>query len=196
MKKRYACIAILKTESLEKLSALQNKVFEIAGSKQFRKEWPPHITVGIGNELNDDEFQKLCEKLVDIAKEHDSLDVRLSKISFRENPRLLKIDPSYTPHVMHLDVEVNKDLGFLVSNLDKALRSFPMFHEVFPYNPHLTVAGRDLTSEGVRKLEKVFEGDFFETTVTIDSFSLVLIPGKDNSLERMKEVKRFSLGDQ
>lgn len=196
MKKRYACIAILKTESLKELSLLQNKVFEIAGSKQFREEWPPHITVGIGVELTDDEFQKLCENLFEIAKKHNSLEVQLNKISFRENPRLLKIDPSYTPHVMHLDVEVTENLNSLVSDLDKILRSYTMFHEIFPYNPHLTVAGRDLTSESVMQLEREFEGDFFETTVVIDSFSLVLTPGKDNDLDRMKEVKRFNLGEQ
>jgi 2'-5' RNA ligase len=83
----------------------------------------------------------------------------------------------------------------LVDDIDNILRKYDIYFEIIPYTPHMTVAGRDLTKEGFELLQKELQTFEFNTTVLIDSFSLVLAPCKENNISTMQEIKRFQLQD-
>lgn len=195
MKIKYSLISIIPENSLEKLKELQDKIFLLTWSELFRKQRPLHITVGAWNELNEGEVENVCAELQKISWTHNAFEINLGGTAYKENSNLKKIDVSFEPYVVHIWVHVNQKLKNLVDDIDNILRKYDIYFEIIPYTPHMTVAGRDLTKEGFELLQKELQTFEFNTTVLIDSFSLVLAPCKENNISTMQEIKRFQLQD-
>ena len=103
------------------------------------------------------------------------------------------MDASFEPYVIQIGIHVNEQLKKLVEDIDNVLRKYDIYFEIMPYTSHMTVAGRDLTKEGFETLQKELEKFEFHTTVSVDSFSLVLAPCKENNVIAMQEIKKFKL---
>lgn len=193
MKQNISCISIISEKSLGELKRLQDKIFELTGSKLYREQRPLHITVWLWNEFSSLELEEVSKELLQIAQNHISFTVNLQWILFEESPNQKKVDPRFESYVVRIGVDVNQNLKNLVDEIDVVLRKYQIFFEIAPYHPHMTIAGRDLSYGWFELLQEKLKDLKFETSVLIEDFSLVIVPCKKNKVKKMQEIRKFSL---
>lgn len=189
MIKKYSYISIIENESIKNI---QNKIYQLTGSKLYQTEWPLHITVGAGICIEENDFNKISSELEKIANINSKFHVNLTGILFKKNLQLKKINSAYEPYVVYIGVDVSDQLQKLVKQIDTVLRKYNIWFEIMPYHPHITIAGRDITKERFNLLQKEFANKTFSATIEIENFSMVLAPSKENNFSPMKKIKIYN----
>lgn len=186
-KRKYSLVCYLESESKQKVRDLQNKLFELTGSRACLDCWEPHITVGDGIWVTSDELKEaesLFQKLADVQA---PFVVNLEGFGGRID-RPGGIGEVTTPYVLWVEVIVNDDLQQLVNKIKNSITSkYNLWWSMpQPYTPHVTLAFRDLTEEGHRLGAKLLEEEGFKDTITISHIALV-----ENLTDKDVEYKRF-----
>lgn len=189
--KKYSVIAHIEGEGGEYLKSLQEEIFALTSSELYRKQWPLHLTVGVGVSLSEEELRLTSLEFEELAKSFSSFQLSLKGILFKENLQIKKVNPQFEPFVVHVGVEVNSSLQNLVDKIDSYLRKFSIWYEIMPYRPHVTLAGRDLSEDGLNILKEELD-DTAEFLVDINGFSIVEVPSKENDYAPMSEVLKFT----
>lgn len=185
--KKYSIVSYIEGEAKREVRALQEKLTEITGSRQCLDAWEPHITVGDGVWVADDERSEIERVLEHIANETPVFETTLEGFGGLINRKAGEGEES-TPFVLWVDVEVNDCLRQLVSKIENqvAFEHTLWYQMPRPYTPHVTLAFRDLTKEGHALGEEYLKSLQFEMQVPLTHVVLVeKLPEKD------EEYKRF-----
>lgn len=125
---------------------------------------PPHITLHMPFEWREDKEEMLISKLENFLQSQDTCSIRFQNFG------------CFPPRVIFVGVEKTEALQELQQNLQRfckqELNLFNANYKEFPFNPHLTVAFRDLKKSFFQKAweefsEKKFEGEFSAEAVTL-----------------------------
>lgn len=94
----------------------------------------------------------------------------------------------FTKYVIYIDVIKNDKLQNLFNAVKEVTDKRNLFYgPISPYNPHLTVAFKDLDEEGFNKAKSVFEEEKFEDKILVDHIALA----KEYNDGKWKEYKQI-----
>ena len=191
-KKNYSLVSYLTGEEYKKVRDLQKKLSEITGSQKCLVDWLPHITVGDGIIISDNDMQAVEKISQAFATSQKRVSANIKGFSGTENWKGA-LDGKITPYVIWLEVEVNDELLKLFNNLRDVLTS--QYDAWLPrtvnYTPHITIAFADLTQEGYRKGMDYLATQKFETSFAISHVALVESYGEGSMTS--VEYKKFYL---
>ena len=187
--RQYPCVAYLERYNEKKIRNLQKELSILTGSKSCLLEWRPHITVGKALELNKLQLQKLKKELTDFASSQPSFDIELKDYGFMIHKIVAKLF-NCEPYVIYLNVVANHRLVAFVKKLDAIMKKYDFNFDIFPYNPHLTLAFKDLDQDGYNKARRYLKNKTFSDIFKISSFSLATDKKGDGEF---KEVIKFKL---
>ena len=97
----------------------------------------------------------------------------------------------FTPYVVYIKPFDYGTLSAAASFFEEQIKPrYPVWYDQpWPYNPHITVAYKDLTEDGYNKAREYLLGKTFEREITIDNVCLA-IQDKNGA---WKEFKHFHL---
>lgn len=140
----------LDDESTSVVRYIQEALSDLTGARASLDLWKPHVTVGDGVVIDNNElgaFQRKLEYLARSTKPfrldlHDILKIDLRKGGEGETT---------TPYGLYLDVKKNKELIKLVSKVSDISDNLKKWYLMpSPYHPHCALAFKDLPEEGYR----------------------------------------------
>jgi len=171
--------------SSRKVRELQQKLSEITGSKASLSSWQPHVTVGDGVEVDDEQLQELQNEMIGIADQSHTFLLSLKGFSTLENWKGGE-DENVSPFVIYLDVHVNPDLTRLIESIANVTTKIDKWYLMpEPYVAHCTLAFRDLSEEGFKLGVEYLQKTDLSLTATIDHLALVeKLPSVDRELVR------------
>jgi len=157
----------------KKVRSIQQELHELTGSKACLELWEPHITVGSAVKVDDDEVADLLNDMKDATRGLKPFQINIENFNFMDNWPGGKMD-DYTPYVVYLDVIVNPQLQRLAENIRDTVTSKRncSYTMPWPYNPHLTVAFKDLNKEEFEKAKQLLQGRTFKYTTMVDHVAL------------------------
>jgi 2'-5' RNA ligase len=116
----------------------------------------------------------------------------LNELIVRQNPIEIQLNNfgKFEPRVIFIKVEENEQLNFLQNSVERFMKRFQVFnstHKNNGFNPHITVAFRDLKKPTFHKIwDDVKNREFMETFLA-DNITIFKHNGK--SWEIFKELK-------
>ena len=142
----------------KKIRAIQERLLEITGSRACLDTENPHITVGSGIKVDEKNLELVCGEIKSVAKKFKPFKIKIKNYKFIDDWVGGKTS-SYTPYVIYLDIVVNRNLQKLAEELmKKVTNKYERYYDQpWPYNPHLTVAFKDLDKRGFLKAKKILE---------------------------------------
>jgi len=184
---KLSIVSYLDPHSSAIVRSLQEELSGITHSKASLSSWQPHVTIGDGIELDDNELHELKTNLANIARETKQFSLNLSDVGSMDNWKGGK-DEEVTPYVIYLDVEVTDSLTSLVNQAAEISNRHTKWYIMpKPYLPHVTLAFRDLPKEGFHKGLHYLRGQDIEISATIDHVALVeKLPNLDRELVRYR----------
>jgi 2'-5' RNA ligase len=129
---------------------------------------PAHITLHMPFQWKEAKEERLVHLLAQTTK-FNSFEINLNGFgAFR--PKTIFIQNEHCQSLMNFQVELSR----------YTKREMQLFNSTHNrgYNPHITVAFRDLKKEAFEEAWLIFEKQAFETTFTVDSFWLLKHDGK------------------
>ena len=114
------------------------------------------------------------------------------KTHLETSPFLLKLKgfgsfPNKKNPVIYIEPEISQPLKSLYQSMDESMDSFSY---VKNFNPHLTIAYRDLTSENFEKAWKEYSSRTFEEDFVVDRVSLYKHYDRKWNLISSKELRK------
>ena len=187
MNKKYSIVCYLEDESKIAVKDLQNKIFEITGSRACFDEWEPHITVGSGVLADDTELNKLESYIKNLCDNEETFEIIIKGFGGKTD-RKGGIDETTTPYVLWINVELNDNLINLVNEVKNNITShFNLWYTIpEPYTPHVTIAFRDLNEEGYLKGLEYLKQIDFDKKIKVSHIALV-----EKFVDKDIEYKRF-----
>src|SRR3989344_3866685 len=189
IQKHYPCVAYFRKDDEKKIRNLQKELSILTRSKSCLLEWQPHITVGKALELNKFQLQSLKKELKDFASNQSSFDVEFKDYGFMIHKIVAKLY-NCEPYVVYLKIVVNPMLLAFVKKLNVIMKKYDFKFDIFPYNPHLTLAFKDLDQKGYKKAKKYLKNKLFSEVFKITSLSLAT---DKKGGGQFKEVLKFKL---
>jgi 2'-5' RNA ligase len=188
-KKKYSLVCYIEGEVMDRIVEIQTKLFELTGSRACLDSWVPHITLGSGVCVSPEELDRVEKDLESLTSMQEVFEVSLNNFGGSDG-RVGGEGEATTPYVLWVDVSVNEPLlGLVESVKEKITPKYDLWWELpEPYQPHVTVAFRDLTKEGYLMGKEYLENKSFSEPIQVSHLSLVEhLPNKD------VEYKRFDL---
>lgn len=130
---------------------------------------PAHITLHMPFSYADKKMEKLKQNLTALASRHDSFDLKLNGFG------------AFPPRVIYVSVEENQPLRLLQKLLMQCMKENGIFNADYKdrgYNPHITIAFRDLKKALFPQAWAAFENRSFDATFKVPSFWLLKHDGK------------------
>ncbi len=141
---------------------------------------PPHITLFPPFRLSEAQINQVTGVIEKYGQKHNQFEVKLQDFDF------------FPPRVVYLAVEENEDLIKLQKGLNQLLREDLKIEADRPdhnFNPHLTIAHRDLNKENFYRALEYFTNQTFEEFFKVEDMVLLRHDGK-----RWHQWHRFLLG--
>lgn len=204
-KKHDETLEVIRQEGLQELSArqfslvyyledgvkdsvrdLQIKISEITGAKASLVEWEPHLTLASGPELSDIGLENLEKEIESFCQSQNSVELTLKDFG-GSNRRTGGNQEKTTRCVLWINILENIQLNQLVENFKTITNRYELWYRMSdPYNPHVTLAFRDLDQDGYEKGNSFLEGKTFHETVKVNHIALV-----EHLADKDLEYKRF-----
>ncbi len=187
-KRKYSIVFYLGKESYTRVRELQQKMFELTGSRECLDSWQPHFTLGDGIWVDESQLENVESIFQKITNEQKPFQVDLQNFGGRTD-RTVGDGEITTPFVLWIDVQANETLLGLVEKIKTQITSqVDLWYRMpQPYVPHVTIAFRDLAHDGYYAGLEYLKQKGFEDRVTVDHVALVEhLPEKD------LEYKRFA----
>ena len=183
-------VTYLDKELTDKVREVQKRLYELTGSRACLDLWGPHITVGSGVTIPDADEADFLKHLSTVAKEFTPFPVTIKDYDFMDNFSAGKTSGAYTPYVIYLGVVVNPELQHLAETIEeKVIKGRETYwHQQWPYNPHITLAFKDLNKEGFERAKKLLANKPFAGETTIDHVAI----HRQNEKGVFEETDRFS----
>jgi len=188
--KTFSLITYLTREEFASVRELQKKVSEITGSTKSLSDWQPHITIGDGPELTDEQIPEFEEKLQAFALQQMPISAKITGFGGIDNWKGA-IPGEITPYVIWLTVEVNPELKQCWDELRESITSrYPTWlPRTETYVPHITLAFADLTEEGYQAGLRYLENEHIAMPFHVSHIALAECSGVGHMTSR--EYKRF-----
>lgn len=192
MKKAYSIIVNLSGEQYKMARSLQKEISILSGAKRSIEDWLPHITIGDGPLISEEEMIVYEKELVEFCKTQKKVKARLKGFTGIDNWKGAQLGLS--PYVVWVDVEVSDDLKKLFEELrDKITSKYEAWlPRTVNYTPHVTLAFADLTKEGYEKSLELLKTKVIDEEFAIDNITIVECYGEDKMTS--VEYKRFYFG--
>ncbi|MCB9810552.1 MAG: hypothetical protein H6779_01730 [Candidatus Nomurabacteria bacterium] len=193
MTKNYSMVSYLSGEDFKKVRSIQKELSKLTGSQKCLVDWLPHLTVGTGITLDDEQLVRADNLFNEATKKVDGFKVRAEGFGGWDNGKGA-IEGKITPYVIYLKVEINDNLRKMFNILKQQVTDgFEVWlPRIEDYKPHITLAFADLDEVGYQKgLEYVNSLKDFSLDINISHFSLTECYGMGN-MESV-EYKRYYL---
>ena len=174
----------LKTE----VRVLQEKLFELTGSRECLDAWQPHLTIGNGILVDESKLMQVESDIEALVKNENTFQVALEGFGGLTNRKGGEGEIT-TPYVLWVDVVVNKELTELVGKVRDIITSkCELWYQMpKPYTPHVTLAFRDLSEDGYSNGLDYLNGRSFNNSAQISHIALVeKLPTADIEHKRFK----------
>lgn len=163
-------IALLPPKEIqEEITLLKKEVARNFDSKHALNA-PPHITLHMPFRRKKKRLSELEEVMGEINAEFNSFEIQLDGFNFFE-PRVIFINVISNPHLIQLQKRVAQNCRRKL-NLDNAN------YKNQPFQPHITIAFRDLNKQKFFQAKSYYESKEFNLTFLMDKASLLR---KDNN---------------
>lgn len=191
-KKNYSLVSYLNGEEYKQVRALQKELSVITGSHKCLEDWLPHITVGDGITISDEEMLELENELTEISHSEHCITAHIKGFGGIENWKGA-VEGKVTPFVIWLEVEVSPDLLQFYKNLrDNVTQNYDAWlPRTTNYTPHVTLAFADLTREGYEKGMSYLASQKIDLPFSISHLAIVECYGEGNMTS--VEYKKFYL---
>lgn len=185
---KYSLVIYLDEKLTQKIRVIQNALSILTGSRASLNFWEPHITIGAGVEVTDKDFSSFCKEIEEAIKNLKPFKVKIKNYGFMDNWMGGKLK-GYAKYVIYLNIIKNKKLQnlFLVIKEKVTDKRTLFYGQISSYNPHLTVAFKDLDKKSFFKAKEIFKKEKFEDEILVDHIALA----KENKKGRWKECKKF-----
>lgn len=187
--KKFSIISYFDDETTNEIRRIQAELAKLSGSTGSLAAWAPHITVGSGLEVEDDELDSFLDKVKNFLTTVHATEIKTKEFSYMDNWSGKKL--GYSPYVVYIKPYDYGTLGTIATFFEEEMRKQfkSWYDQPWPYNPHITVAYKDLSEEGYELIKKHLADKFFEKNIQIDNVCLAL-EGDDGF---WREFKRFQL---
>lgn len=180
-------VCYLDEESTKLTREYQKILSELTGSVACLTDWQPHITVGDGIDVKEEELECLFAGFKNLTKDLSNFKVESAGIYTRED-RVGGTGETTTPYCLGLDINVNNELLQLVDKIAESTNGYSKWYKMpQPYAPHATLAFKDLHEEGYRAGRVYIEDNNLSFSTTINGFSLV-----EKLADKDVEFRRFN----
>ncbi|MBI4116140.1 2'-5' RNA ligase family protein [Candidatus Pacearchaeota archaeon] len=188
---KFPIVIYLDKNLTKKIRGIQKRLSKITGSRACLDMETPHITIGSGIKINKKDFELVSMEINSVVKNFKQFKIKIKNYKFMDDWIGGKT-PGYTSYVIYLDVVVNENLQKLAEELmDKVTSKHERYYDQpWPYNPHLTVAFKDLDKNGFLKAKEILENEKFEAEMIVDN-AAISTEGKNG---KWAEYKRFKFG--
>lgn len=172
---RLSIVSYLDPQASAQVRDLQYAISDITRSRASLLSWGPHVTLADGVEAEDDQIENLVESIAEAATRHPYFNLTASSYGFFYNRPLGK-DEISTPYALFLKVSTNERLLSLSAEITKVISTYPIWYNMpLPYQPHITLAFRDLDRQGFDKGIAYLDDQQISLTATIDHIALVVV---------------------
>lgn len=131
---------------------------------------PPHLTVHMPFKLNDKREDELIEVMASCASNKPVFEMTLNGFGqFKKRVVFIDVEPNESLHDLFLAIRKEMKLHFNIFNADYKNRGF---------NPHLTLAFRDLKRLAFESAWPEFEGRAYRERFKVKDFTLLKHDGK------------------
>ncbi len=131
---------------------------------------PPHITLHMSFEWNEEKEARLVESLQKYSLTCSAVQIRFRNFG------------CFPPRVIFIEIEKSAQLDGMQNNLQRfckqELNLFNANYKELPFHPHVTVAFRDLKKADFTKAWEEFASKKFEGEFTLQELSLLKHNGK------------------
>lgn len=185
--KKYSIVCYLEGESESRVRAIQEKLFELTGSRKCLDAWTPHLTLGSGIIVSSEQQEAVDKAFERLAESQATFTTTLSGLGGTKSWKGA-VEGLTTPYVLWINVEVSKELQKLFDLIaDSITSAYETFYpRIVEYVPHVTVAYGDLTEAGYAIGEECLKTINFRDEIEISHVALV-----ENFPEKDVEYKRF-----
>lgn len=188
IEKRYSIVCYLEGSVCEKVRTLQEKLFELTGSRKCLDAWMPHITIGSGIIVPNERQEEADSAFRKIADEQYAFTIALRGFGGTEEWKGAKVGIT-TPYVLWVNpVMTDQLLGLFTTVADEITFKYETFYpRIVEYVPHVTVAYGDLTKAGYEKGK-----EFLNTIDFIDEMVVSHVALVENFPDKDVEYRRFN----
>lgn len=185
--KRYSVVCYIERPVHDKVRAIQDKLFELTGSRKCLDAWTPHITIGSGIIVPQEKQQEIEKVFQKVADRQLAFNVALNGFGGTAEWKGAR-EGVTTPYVLWIEPVMNEQLLTLFNMIaDEITSNYETFYpRIIEYIPHVTVAYGDLNKEGYERGRKYLETLDFTDEITVSHVALV-----ENFPEKDVEYKRF-----
>jgi len=179
-------VSFLDKLSGEKIKALQKELSLITGSLYSMHAWQPHLTVGSQIYVDEKQLDDVSRKFFIIASDTRKITIQTSGFGFYETwPG--GVLPDHSPYVAYVKLEKPKELDILSQKIKQVTDMCETsYDQPWPYEPHITLAYKDLTREGLERSIDYLQNKKISIQIIIDHF--LLVQKTDN---KWQELRRF-----
>lgn len=171
---KFSLVIYFDKKLTNKIISLQRELYRLTGSHACLDIWQPHLTIGSGIIVQDENIKQVKKILKSITSKVSPFEVVVKDFSFMNNWPGGKL-PGHTKYLVGLDVKVNKNLSWLaqVVKLELTDKCKVWYEQPWPYLPHLTIAYKDLNLEGFKKANEIYKKKNFSGKTLINHIALV-----------------------
>ncbi len=186
--KRYSIVSYLGDPVCERVRAVQEKLFELTGSRKCLDAWMPHITIGSGIIVPQERQEETESAFREIADEQSAFRIALHGFGGTEEWKGAR-EGVTTPYVLWVNPIITDQLLALFTTIaDEITSRYETFYpRILQYVPHITVAYGDLTKDGYAKGKKYLDTTNFNDEMVVSHIALV-----ENFPDKDVEYKRFN----
>lgn len=183
------CIVVnIKQPLMAKVCQVQRNLSSRTGSKTCVQSWKPHLTVGSGIMVGNDQLADLQSQFQSALSKKSSFSVKVSGYGFMAGWKGSIFGRS--PYVVYLRVQDDPTLEALVKAIERVTHHYFLFYQQpQPYTPHVTLAFGDLTKEGFLNSMIFLKDKKFAGTILVDHVSLL----RKSSRRKWEEYIKFNL---
>jgi 2'-5' RNA ligase len=186
---KFSIICYFDDEVTAEIRNIQKDLSEITGSTGSLRAWVPHVTVGSGLCVEEHEVDTFCHKIEIFLSQYKPFVIKSEGYSFIDNWSGVRL--GYEPYVVHIKPAKSELLASIANFFELDLKTqYPSWYDQpWPYNPHITIAYKDLNIEGFKKAKEYCRDKKIEREILIDNVCLA-VEGVDG---KWVSYKRFGL---
>lgn len=170
---KLSIVSYLNPQASERIRKIQHGLSEVTGSKASLLSWEPHVTLADGVEVEGPQTEQLLKDLKEVATLHSTFNLNLLGYGIL-NDRPIGKEEISTPYALFAKVSLNNHLLSLSADLTKIANRYTTWYNMpLPYQPHVTLAFRDLSRQGLNKGIAYLDRQQISLAATIDHIALV-----------------------
>lgn len=188
MQHRFSIISYFDETTTNEIRHIQALLLGETHSQGSLTSWLPHITVGSGLVVEDEQLPEFYNTVEKYVKNFPPITIATKDFGYMDNWLGAKL--GYTPYVVYIKPHDLGQLVALAQFFEDLKAQFPAwYNQPWPYQPHITTAFKDLTKDGFIKAQRFLAEKTYEKVMRIDSVSLA----EKDEHGVWTEQKRFQL---